>query len=106
MTELKVLTTNSSDTAIATLEGAWHALREHLVRQGITNGEYNLTLTVKGRVDGDQPLVTLELYHYHYQSFDSSKRVAGITWNETALEFLRVLRRDQSLVRITQRTED
>ena len=102
-----VNTMSMGDFAIAALltEARNEASRLH--DGGLHNGDFTVTVTINGRMDGlDKLVARIVVSHYHYQSFEGNTQSArGIEWDEVHEELRRRLTRDSSLKRIAHQKE-
>lgn len=95
------------DQAITDLHLAFASVRRTLSIYGVSGGDLTLSITLQGAVAEDKAKHTLRLSHHHYKNFNSGTKTSeGLEWDETRREFLRVLDRDQRLLRLTAQSEE
>lgn len=105
ITKLKRRATSPQE-ALETLQTAVSQVMHEVNSLGYPNGDFTCNIVFTGRIDAVENLkCTVELQHYHYGKFENYSIARGVEWNEVVNELSRLLKRDQSLKRLTHQTE-
>lgn len=97
----------NANSAIKALESAFEVARQELNAIDVTNGEFNITIRLEGRLDSPlQCKLSVQMEHSHYQTLFVHSVVKGLDWFETLQELTRQLRRQQKLQRLASPQED